>query len=231
MQLVCKKPFYQSKDTLIEYLGGDFYWVAQKGNIKFAAVGDCTGHGVPAAFLSMLGYNFLNHAVHNKNLIELDEILIEVDKQLIDAFSTNDYSKYDNDWIDISLISYNVDTYELSFSGANRKIIVINEHRQSIKLKGSNYPLGGWQVEEKRMFPIQKMILYSGEIYLGSDGFQDQFGAEYSKQIGSKKLHQLIKENSTENMTLQKEKLGGLLRNWMGDADQTDDICLVGVRI
>jgi len=215
----------------VEYLSGDFYWVAKKGDIKYLAVGDCTGHGVSAAFLSMLGYNFLNHALHNKKLLHLNEILIEIDKQFIDAFSANDSSPFDNDWIDMSIISYNESTKELCFAGANRKALLIDKNNNSKLLKGSNYPLGGWQIEESRDFPVQKMQFESGTIYLGSDGFQDQFGDKNNKKIGSRRLHNYITSITDQPMELQKTLLLDYFNSWKGSEHQTDDTCIIGVKI
>lgn len=213
-----------------EYLSGDFYWVAKKGNLKFAAVGDCTGHGVSAAFLSMIGFNSLNHAVHNKGLTSLNEILIEIDKQFIEAFSSYHEDFFDNDWIDMSIISYDEDKQILRFAGANRKILVITNGTATL-LKGARYPIGGWQLEKNRTFPIQELKLKQGFVYMGSDGFQDQYNKDFVKKIGSKKLHKMIFSLEDETMKTQKNILEKRLSYWMGGAEQTDDICLVGIKI
>lgn len=214
-----------------EYLSGDFFWVGKNGDLKYAAVGDATGHGVSAAFLSMLGYNFLNYALHNKQLLWPDDILKELDKQLIEAFSSVNEEAYDNDWIDISIICYNSKTRELLFSGANRKVLIVDGNSSKV-LKGSKYPVGGWQLEESRNFEVQHLILEKeSALYLGSDGFQDQFNEEWTKKMGSRRLHELINSVAAQPMNAQKGVLEQHLFNWMGEGEQTDDICVVGLKV
>jgi len=216
--------------TPAEYLSGDFYWIAQKDHLKFVAVGDCTGHGVSSAFLSMLGYNYLNYAVLHKGLTSPDKILQEVDKQVVETFSTANNDLFDNDWIDMALICYNTLDKTLYFAGANRKVLII-ENEKSKVLKGSNYPIGGWQLEKNRPFSVQKTSFEKGSIYLGSDGFQDQFNNEDTKKFGSKRLHQLLVDIEGLTMNSQKRILEKEFSEWIGGNSQTDDICLVGVRI
>lgn len=213
-----------------EYLSGDFFWVAECDDLKFAAVGDSTGHGVSAAFLSMLCYNFLNYAVHTKELRELNQILKQVDKDFIEAFSSLSEDKYDNDWIDLSIISYNKKTNELAFAGANRKLLIIEGKERKI-LKGSQYPIGGWQIEADRKFETQKLTLRKANIYLGSDGFQDQYNEAFTKRIGSKKLHQMLLELNGLSMVTQKNILMKYFNDWKGSGDQTDDVCMIGISL
>lgn len=214
-----------------EYLSGDFYWIARKDHLCYAAVGDCTGHGVSAAFLSMLGYNYLNYAVLHKGLLYLDDILKELDKQIIETFSSVNNDHFDNDWIDIAIICYDTLNQKLHFAGANRKVLIINENQEVQILKGAKYPIGGWQLEKQRDFPVQTINLNKAYIYMGSDGFQDQFNESDSLKFGSKRLHELIKGIASLSMLSQKRILEKELKDWSGKNEQTDDICLLGLKI
>lgn len=213
------------------YVSGDFYWIGEKNGILYFACADCTGHGVPAAMLSVLGYSLLNYALYNADLTSPSEILKRVDEKFIESFEFESSSQTTNDWIDISLCAFDPVDMKLTFSGANRKALVISEKRSHV-LPGNRYPIGGWQLEEFRDFKEHTIDVERGDwVYLGSDGYQDQFGGLQGKKFGSNKLHTLLKAVShfpgSEQDILLKEHLDA----WMQNREQTDDICLMGVRV
>ncbi|MBI2281822.1 MAG: SpoIIE family protein phosphatase [Bacteroidetes bacterium] len=213
------------------YVSGDFYWIGEVGRKVLFAVGDCTGHGVPGAMLTMLAQSFLNHIILGKQLSDTSLILKEFDKKFIETFQGENDNFYSNDWIDIALCSFDKDSYELEFAGAKRKILIVNKHESKL-IKGNNYPLGGWQIEKNRNFETHKIELKKGNmIYLGSDGFQDQIGGEKAKKFGSKQLHDIL----VDIYSLPCEKQLMILKNkfkvWKQGAQQLDDVCIMGIRI
>lgn len=213
------------------YVSGDFYWIGEVGRKVLFAVGDCTGHGVPGAMLTMLAQSFLNHIILGKQHSDTSLILKEFDKKFIETFQGENDNFYSNDWIDIALCSFDKDNYELEFAGAKRKILVVNKHESKL-IKGNNYPLGGWQIEKNRNFETHKIELKKGNmVYLGSDGFQDQIGGEKAKKFGSKQLHDILVDIYPLPCEKQLMILKKKFKAWRQGEQQLDDVCIMGIRI
>jgi len=213
------------------YVSGDFYWIGEKNGIRYFASADCTGHGVPAAMLSVLGYSLLNYALYNADLESPSEILRKVDCKFIESFDFDGKANTTNDWIDMSLCAFDASAMTLTFSGANRKALIISEKTSHV-LPGNRYPIGGWQLEEYRNFTEHTVHVQPGDwVYLGSDGYQDQFGGLMGKKFGSNRLHALLKSISKLEGADQKNFLLEHLDSWVNGGEQTDDICLMGIKI
>lgn len=213
------------------FVSGDFYWIGEVGNKVFFAIGDCTGHGVPGAMLTMLAQSFLNHIVLGKQFLSTSKILSEFDKKFIETFQNENDTFYSNDWIDIALCSFDKETFELEFAGAKRKLLVISKNSSTI-YKGCNYPLGGWQIEKERCFESHQIEIKKGDmVYIGSDGYQDQIGGEKNKKFGSKKLHVLLEEIYSLPCEKQLMILKRQFKDWKKTEYQMDDVCIMGVRI
>lgn len=213
------------------YVSGDFYWIGEIDSIVLFAVGDCTGHGVPGAMLTMLAQSFLNHIILGKKCTNTSKILKEFDKKFIETFQSENINSYSNDWIDIALCSVDKTNMKLEFAGAKRKILIVSNNTAEL-VKGSNYPLGGWQIEDDRLFENREIKLNKNDmIYLGSDGFQDQIGGENCKKFGSKKLHELLVKNSFFSCSKQKQILENVINEWKQGYEQLDDVCVMGIRI
>lgn len=213
-----------------EGVGGDFYWFAESGGRKYVAVADCTGHGVPGALLAMLGQSFLDYIVHGKGITECSEILKDLDRRLIGSFRSSDGTHFENDWIDIALCGFDPESMEVEFAGAQRTILHVKEG-ESLEHRGANYPVGGWQLEAERPFPSKRIPVDHGEaIYMGSDGFQDQFGGQKGKKFNRKRLHDLIIAHRERSMDVQKELLEASFKQWKSEREQIDDVCLLGIR-
>ena len=213
------------------FVSGDFYWIGEVNDCIVFATGDCTGHGVPGAMLTMLAQSFLNYIILGKKMTDTSKILKEFDKKFIETFKHDIENNFHNDWIDISLCCYSPLKSELSFSSAKRKILIVSDTETNI-YKGSNYPLGGWQIENERLFESQTVSVTKGDmIFIGSDGFQDQIGGSYSKKFGSKQLHELLIEIAGLPCTQQLKILKNTFKKWKQGESQLDDICLMGVRL
>jgi len=215
----------------LNYVSGDFYWIGARGNLTYIAVGDCTGHGVPGALLSVLARSILEYSIMNKGLVKTDKILREVDKKFIESFSGNGEELFNNDWVDIALVCLDRNENKLYFSSANRKLCHISDEKMEI-IYGSSFPIGGWQVEQNRNFRATCINYKEGDvIFLGSDGFQDQLGGEKGKKYSSKRLHNFLAGISNLKMNEQKLLLEKEFNNWKGSEDQIDDVCILSIRL
>lgn len=213
-----------------EMLSGDFYWIGRKDNKRFIVVGDCSGHGISAALVTVLMLNLLEYIVMNKGIVAPDEVLNELDKRYIESFSDHSNTQFDNPWVDLSILAIDDRSKHITYASANRKLLHVTSCSNSQIYKSNAYSLGGWQVQNQRDFKsISFPFEHGDKIYLGSDGFQDQFGGDRSKKFGSKKLHQLICANSEKPFDVQKDRLSSELHSWRLNEPQTDDICIVGV--
>jgi len=218
--------FYQPQHVI----SGDFYWVGEANNLKYLVVGDCTGHGVSAALISVLALNLFEYSIMNKKIKKVHRILQEVDKKFIESFKDNTQSVFDNPWIDLSIVCIDEKERKLYFSSANRKLLLVDQKKNNQLFKGSRYPIGGWQIEANRTFDSQTINYNKGDkIYLGSDGFQDQMGGPKDKKYKSKMLHSFIVNNSALSLNAQKEALATEFKDWKQGNTQTDDVCVMGV--
>jgi serine phosphatase RsbU (regulator of sigma subunit) len=212
-----------------QIIGGDLYWIGSKNDVVYFATADCTGHGVSGAMLSVLAISFLNYILLGKEHEHLGEILSELDKKWIETFDFSLEYVFDNDWMEISLVAFNSKTRELKFSSANSNAFVINGE-DCQELKGAPYPIGGWQLEKNRVFNEQTLILQENTmVYLGSDGFKDQFGGDQNKRFTKKRLKSLLTEVSALPIPIQKKRLETAFENWKGAQSQTDDLCIMGI--
>lgn len=215
-----------------ETISGDFYWVGENNNLKYIVAGDCTGHGIPAALLSVLALNLFEYVIMNKGIKKPNKILREFDKKFIESFKDHKVDTYDNPWIDLSLVCIEPEKKKIYFSSANRKLLLVKPTEEFYIYKGSNYPIGGWQIETNRTFESQ-CISYEEDdvIYLGSDGFQDQFGGPKDEKYKSRRLHEFLVKNSQLPLKQQQICIEKELDYWKQSRPQTDDICLVAVKL
>lgn len=212
-------------------VGGDLYWIGEKAGIKYFAVGDCTGHGISGSLLSVMALSFLNYIVLGKTFKKLGEVLQELDKKWIETFHQGTELGYNNDWLEIGICSFNEKTRELQFAGAfNKLTIVCNSELK--ELMGNKFPIGGWQLETCRKYDTQSVVLDENtSVYLYSDGFKDQFGYETKKRYSSKRLKELIYNLHQLPMNEQRAAIEDNFNTWKGIEEQTDDVCLFGVKL
>ena len=164
--------FYLPRDIV----SGDFYWTSIQNNQKVFIVADCTGHGVPGAFVSMLGNNLLNQIVNEKQLIDPSVILTELNKGVLSAFKSEDLVVSSNDGMDIAVISVDQQN-KLIFAGAQRPLIIIRD-QEIIELKADKKSIGGRTNSSFVFTPHEIQLQKNDLIYMFSDGFADQFGGE-----------------------------------------------------
>ena len=211
-----------------DIVSGDFYWAAeQEGNIYFTA-SDCTGHGVPGAFMSMLGIGFLNEIINKVEGIEPDQIMNELRETLITALHQQGASGENKDGMDMVMCKYDPSGKKLTFSAANNPIYHVRGGKLE-KIKGDPMPVA---IHEKMdSFRLHTIDIRKGDnIYLFSDGYPDQFGGPKSKKFMSKRFRELILKSSGNSMDKQKEILNNAFEEWKGKVEQIDDVVVIGIR-
>lgn len=212
-------------------ISGDFYWIAEKNDCVIFAVADCTGHGIAGAMLSVLAISYLNYVVLGKNHDSLGDILGEVDKKWLETFNIYADKTKDNDWMEISLCSFDPKTRILKHAGARGKVTILNETGSTI-LKGDHFPIGGWQIEKNRIYTETEIVLpEKSMVYLSSDGFKDQIGGKSNRTMKDKTMKAFLSELFYLPAEVQKSFLSMAFKEWKGENLQTDDVCLLGVRL
>ena len=217
--------FYKPKDIV----SGDFYWMHDEptNGSFFVAAADCTGHGVPGAFMSLLGFIMLDEIVRNVRVAPA-EILKEVNKQLMEMLHQNSENTTGKFGMDIALIKYDKSNKEIIFAGAHKPLIIIN-NGQVNEVKANKVSIG---TSNNCSFDNNSVQAKEGDmIYLYSDGFQDQIGGEKRKKFLAFHFKELLKQIHTFEPEKQKEELEKEHNKWRAKNDQTDDILIIGFKI
>ncbi len=209
-------------------VSGDFYWVSSQGNNQIIISADCTGHGVPGAFMSMLGVTLLNEIVNGKHILMPDQIIENLRQGIIR--SLNQVAEEDSikDGMDIAVCMIDFDTGTMYFSGANSPLFLVRDgeliHYRADKMPVAiHYRMGP--------FTLHKIDLKKGDaFYIFSDGFADQFGGPKQKKFMSIQLKETLVAMEGMPMLKQGEKLSEIFEEWRGDNPQVDDVTLVGIR-
>lgn len=226
-----------------DIVAGDFYWMDTVGNEVLFAAADCTGHGVPGAMVSVVCNNALTRTVREFGMHQPAEVLDKVTDLVIETFERSDHEVKDG--MDISLCGLTMETMELEFSGAHNPLWLVREGtgeyegmtlslemdgRSLYEIKADKQPVGKYAYREK--FTYNKVKVQKGDtIYLSSDGFPDQFGGDKGKKLKSKAYKILLLKLSKEDIHHQKDMLEGLFNEWMGEFEQLDDVCVIGVKV
>lgn len=213
---------FQPKDIV----SGDFYWCTSKinehGKIDFyLAICDCTGHGVPGAFMSLLNISFLNEAITEKNILQPHLILNHVRKRLIENMEGG------QDGMDAILVKFSENKIEYA-AAHNRPILIKNGVLE--ELPADKMPVG--KSDSEKSFSLYEINAEKGDcLYFYTDGFADQFGGTKGKKFKYSNLNKLLLENHTADLKEQSETLNQKFDAWKGDLEQVDDVCIIGVKI
>jgi ligand-binding sensor domain-containing protein/serine phosphatase RsbU (regulator of sigma subunit) len=214
-----------------DIVSGDFYWFDRISEDKFIIVcADSTGHGVPGAFMSMIGSTLLQDIVSRKGITKPSQILSLLDKQIFSTLNQNIDVGVSNDGMDMVVCEFNTKTRHIRFASAMRPVIIVMQG-EPYYIKGNRCSVGGESVIEK-YFDDQEYYLNEGDIiYMFSDGLPDQFGGSDGKKMKIARMKKLIEEVSKQPMSEQKEMISNFFFDWKGDYEQVDDILLMGVRV
>ncbi|HUW92400.1 MAG TPA: SpoIIE family protein phosphatase, partial [Bacteroidales bacterium] len=198
---------------------------------KFILVcADSTGHGVPGAFMSMIGTALLQDIITRKKIFKPSQILVELDRQIFATLNQNQEVEAANDGMDIVVCEFNLKTRHLVFASAMRPVILIIDGEQQY-IRGNRSAVGGESASEK-FFNDQEYYLREGDlIYLFSDGYPDQFGGHGSKKMKISRLRILIEEIKSLPMPEQYVRMKDFFYEWKGDNEQIDDVLFMGIKL
>ncbi len=214
---------YRPKATV----SGDFYWFANKGKKRMFAAADCTGHGVPGAFMSLVGHNALNQAT--KVYYKPSQVLNTVNRLSALALRASE-NHLVKDGMDIALCTIDLDAMELEFSGAQNPVYLVRAN-ELIELSGDGFSIGSY-VNGEREFTAKNCSIQSGDcVYTFSDGYADQFGGPAGKKFMRKQFRQMLIDVQHLSMEEQLAALEKRFDDWRGSNEQVDDVLVIGVRI
>ena len=239
--------FFRPRDIV----SGDFYWTASVENTTILTVADCTGHGVPGAFMSMLGMSLLKEIVVKEYITHPAVILRRLRKEVINALRQKGMSGEQRDGMDMALVALHHDTGKLEFAGAYNPLYLVRRKEHPKPLPGEipvNEPESNDNGHLLYEIPADKMpishflkmerfnsyeidLLEGDNLYLFSDGYPDQFGGPRNKKFKYKPFKQMLLQNAHRSVMEQHEILGRTLDAWQGSHAQVDDICVIGLKI
>jgi len=212
-----------------DIVSGDFYWLGQKNGNTVLVAADCTGHGVPGAFMSMLGISFLNKIVNEKGITKPDEILNKLRENVMHALHQTGADEESKDGMDITVCTIIHKKMKLQFAGANNPLYLIRNDEIEV-IKGDKMPVAFY--DHMQPFGLHEIQVQKKDVfYIFSDGYADQFGGPKEKKFMYKPFRRLLVEISDKPMNEQKEILNNKIEAWRGEIEQVDDIVVFGVRV
>jgi serine phosphatase RsbU (regulator of sigma subunit) len=236
--------FYKPKDIV----SGDFYWIREVNRSLIVVAADCTGHGVPGAFMSMLGITLLNEQLAKSQLEDPAEVLDNLRSKVKEMLVQQGKTEEQKDGMDMTIAIINKEKRLLQFAGANNPLFLIRNNKyitdtepgleptlegngfQLFEIKGDRQPIGlHW---EETNFTNHRINLTNHDtVYVFTDGFIDQFGGEHRKKYKVNRFKELLLFFQNESMGTQNQLLENEFDSWRGDIEQIDDVCVIGVRI
>lgn len=223
-------------DSFITYLpkdivSGDFYYFAQLDNNYVFGVFDCTGHGIPGGFMSVMGCVYLKNIILNQGVTEPSKILQLLDEGIVESLNQKDERRKSRDGMDGSLCSLNLENNKLKFSGAFNSLYILRGDNW-IKIKADRKPVGGGMQSKMKGFSCSEIYIQKGDLlYMLSDGFVDQFGGNNSRKYMLKRLQKFIFSIRHYSMNEQQQLLEKEFYHWKGNEIQVDDVLVMGIRI
>lgn len=221
-------------DSFVLYLpkdivAGDFYWMERKDNLTFIAAGDCTGHGVPGAMVSVVCSNALNRAVKEFGLSDPGEILDKVRELVVETFEKSESEVKDG--MDVSLCAIDSHAKEIVWAGANNPLWILRNNSSEMEIiTADKQPVG--KTDYAKPFTSHRVKINSGDvIYLFTDGYADQFGGPKGKKFKYKPLQELLVSLRSKSMEDQRSFLGNTIMEWRGNLEQVDDVLIIGIQL
>jgi phosphoserine phosphatase RsbU/P len=221
--------FYEPKDIV----SGDFYWVTKQNNKTIIAVVDSTGHGVPGAFMSIIGINLLNEIIIDNEIFEPLSILQELNKGINKALHTRDDDiSFHHDGMEASICLIDENSKKIKISSTTQTVYYAKNNKINT-IEGDIYSIGGLlSLGNKIDFKMHEFDFNEIDIiYLFSDGYQDQFGGKENKKLMVGRYKEIISDICSENMTKQKEILDKEFNDWKGNKSQVDDVLIFGIKL
>ncbi|MGL5888512.1 MAG: SpoIIE family protein phosphatase [Bacteroidia bacterium] len=211
-----------------DIVSGDFYWLAERDGYIFVATVDCTGHGVPGGFMSMLGSLLLTEIISDKGIIEPAEVLGQLRTRVISALRQTGDSNDSKDGMDMVLLRYDKSNRQLTYSAANNSFYIINEGELK-EMRPDKQPVG-YHLEMKPFTQHSLTLESTAQVYTFTDGIADQFGGPAGKKFKYKQFREALIKSSGMNMGLQELELIKELEKWQGSHEQVDDILVMAIK-
>jgi CheY-like chemotaxis protein/serine phosphatase RsbU (regulator of sigma subunit) len=223
--------FYRPRDIV----SGDFYWITEKEGIVILAAVDCTGHGVPGAFMSMLGVAYLNDIVNkttfNRHIRSLhaNEILNQLRENVINSLHQTGKTNETKDGMDIALCIIDFEHKSLQFSGAHNPVYLIRSGKL-MQLEADKMPIGIYKTDDVPFSNHEITLEKDDLLYIFSDGYYDQFGGPRNMKMFSSNFRKLLLEVHQKPMSVQKQLIEEYYDNWKGNNEQVDDVLVIGFK-
>jgi serine phosphatase RsbU (regulator of sigma subunit) len=219
---------YKPKATV----SGDFYWIAKKEGAIVCAVADCTGHGIPGAFMSLLGHNILENVIQRDSSVNPGAMLTTLNKEIVARFSKGTKGETVKHGMDIAIISMDMQKKKIQYAGARNSLYLIREH-QLIEIKADKQSTGIVSRDGAEVSYTNQVhdLKENDMLYLFSDGFPDQKGGSEKKKFFYQPFKELLTAVSTLPVADQKQKLNEVITAWMGNGEQIDDILVMGIKV
>jgi serine phosphatase RsbU (regulator of sigma subunit) len=217
---------YKARDVV----SGDFPWFIRVDNIIYFAAVDCTGHGVPGALISLIGYFLLNEIVKGRKITDPGLILDQLDQSVTATLRQDQDDSKTKDGMDIALCKIDLDNNELTYAGAHRPLYFVKDGELQ-EIKGDKFPIGGGIYRNQTNFTSTKVKVSKGDsAFFCSDGYPDQFGGPDNRKFGPKRIRELISNNSEKSADELYDLFDNAWTEWKGDTKQIDDVLLIGVK-
>lgn len=217
-----------------DIVSGDFYWYSEKNGKKIITAVDCTGHGIPGAFMSMIGVTFLNEIINERGMTKPADVLSELRNKVKTSLKQKGLDGESRDGMDMAILSFNNNFTIAEFAGANNPLWLFRKEKNELKLmefapdkrpigyfKGQGLPFTNHEIELKP----------NDTLYIFSDGYADQFGGPKGKKFKYKQIKEILTEINDLPMHKQEEQLLQRFEKWRGNLEQTDDVCIIGIRV
>ena len=219
---------YKPKDIV----SGDFYWFTQIGDISYLAIADCTGHGVPGAFMTIIGMSLLEQIINKEQIFSPSRILHELDERMSNTLQQQGIMNQDIiDGMEVSFFKFNWKNSELIWASAKRPLWIFR-NQVLLNYKGNPYSISGSKLYTDKKFEEQSILLEKNDkIYTFTDGYADQLGEQKNRKFMLHNFRNLIDQNHNKPFSEQKEILKKHLQDWQGNKEQTDDILIFGMQI
>ncbi len=213
-----------------DVVSGDFYWVKERGDDVWFGVADCTGHGVPGAFISLLAYTALDRSFEMASERGPACMLHEANMYLRQMFALSG-QEHTNEGMDMALCKLSRSSGQLTFAGSRRPLLLARADGELVEQKGDRVSIG-MRDSEMHSFTDHHLTVHDGDmVYLFSDGLVDQFGGEHDRKFGMARMRDFVKQYHLTHLTEQKKALHTTYSQWRQSAPQIDDICVLGIRI
>lgn len=217
--------FFSPKDVV----SGDFYWLYKKGDVVFLAVGDCTGHGVPGAFMSVLSISLLNEIVKGEGVEQPAEVLTLMRDLVISSLKQKNEKMGGKDGLELAFVTIDAKSKILRYSGASRPLVLIREG-ELLEYKANAMPVSSY-VKMDDFDQVEVAYQKGDSIYMFSDGFYDQFNGKTNKKYSKKRFYELLQSNAEKTMSDQRQIIIEAFDMWRGEQEQIDDVIVLGAKL